>query len=766
VQPTTNTSYCYVVTDSSSGTPVASFRSAAVNITVEPTLLAGPPKPIGLYGDSGQRFTLRSFPTGGTRQYTYQWYSGSSSTCSSDLTELGNGRNQSVAPTTSTWYCYHLSDSSYGAPTVLSLPTQVVVNSTLLAGPISYPVIGSESPAIDGGTHENVTLKANPSGGALALGKPYVYQWYEGNFSNCTGDTTKVTSGGTASTYTAQPASSLYFCYTVTDANLTTKESSSVLLTVSPVLSPGAPTPATPTIDVGRSVVLSANSYGGTPPYAYQWFAGTNCVSGSLLPNQNSATLTVNTSGVFVYRVTDSSNGLLALGQRSECATANATVALNSDPATVGPTVSPLSTIDLGQSVTLTASVTPHTGTPVITYQWYNGTSSTCSSDQNIAGATTTSTAATPTSLTSVHPDYFCFSVSDGSSNPPLKYSNTVLVTVNPDPTAKPITVTPGGNALIDSGTAETVTLYANPVGGTGNLSYQWYSGYFATCLSDTTPVGANSATFTTPVGLFQSTDYCYKVTDSSIPTESSETTNALTVIVEQALLAGAPKASSASVDVGQNVTLTASASAGTLHYTYQWFTAGNATCGGTWYLIAGATSTKPTYLIYPAVPGTTYYCYRVNDTSNGTPLEQSANSAAAAVVTVYGTLAAGPINCLDTNTGKPCALVIPDNDHVTLTAEPLQSPADSSAYQYAWYSGGSTVCSSDTTRIAGQTNATLLVIASSSGTYYCYTVTDGTHGVSPVSSPTYFVDPPSAGPASDPAAAWAAVPVAAVRTE
>lgn len=764
VAPQVTTSYCYVVTDSSKGTPVADLHSAAVNISVDPSLVAGPIAPTGLYGDSGQTFELRANPAGGTAKYVYQWYSGASTStsCLSDTTLLGTGKDQNVTPTASTSYCYSISDSSYSAPTVRSSLDAITVNATLSAGAISFPVIvAGVSPAIDSGTSESVTLNANPTGGALAPGRTYSYQWYYGNYTNCAADTTKVPSGGTSITYTAAPTSSLDYCVTVKDSNGTTAESGYVQVSVNPAMLPGAPTPAAPQIDAGQSVILTADPAQGTSPYTYQWFAGSSCTSGSLIPSQNGQTYTATAAGSYIYRVTDSSNGLLALGQRSACATAAATVVVNSDPVPLTPTISPLATIDFGQTVELAASVTPGTGTPVISYQWRNGTSASCSSDQNLAGQMSTTLFATPTALTTVHPDYFCFAVSDGSYTPPTELSATVLVTVNPVPVANPIKNTPGGNGLIDLGTTETVTLYSEASGGTGALSYKWFSGSFASCASDTNLVGTN-ATFTTPIGLSTTTDYCYQVTDSASPTESAETATAFLVTVEKALVAGAPAASWSTVDLGQYVNLTATASGGTGKYTYQWFT-GNQTCAGL-SMIAGAATTSALYKEFPQVAGTTYFCYRVNDTSNGTPIQQSAYAHVGVAVTVYGTLSAGAITCYDNTAATVCAVTVPNGDSVTLTANP--KGGNTAGYQYVWYSGPSSVCSSDLSgKISGQTTSTLTVTASTSpGTYYCYTVTDGTHGVTPLSSPTYFVDPSASASLVQPAGTWPAPAVAATR--
>jgi large repetitive protein len=730
VSPTATTDYCYTVSDHSVGSPVQGGTSAADAVTVDLALGAGPPTPSGLYGDSGQSFTLKSAPSGGTGVYFYQWYSSTSSSCTAGQTALGTASSQTVAPTASTYYCYALTDSSTDTATAVSATTEVFINATLTAGAIS-----PATPAIDSGTPESVVLTASPSGGALAPpSRVYTYQWYSGSFANCTGDTNAI-AGATSIRYTAQPTTSTYYCYQVTDANNTHARSGSVLLTVDPPLVPGTPSPASAAIDVGRAVGLTVTPMGGAKPYSFQWFAGTSCTSGDLIPGATSATFNASAAGSYVVRVTDVSNGTLALGQRSECSGV-ASVTMNSAPNPSAPVAS-ATAIDSGQSVGLTGSASG--GTPVLTFQWLSGPASSsssknCTSDTEISGATSASLTVSPPAST-----YYCYVVSDGSSDPPLDFSSTVLITVNGAPSAGAITAF--GSPAIDAGAGETVTLSAHATGGTGTLSYQWYSGTSAVCSSDTTPVGTNSPTYTTPGGLASSLDYCYTVTDAASPPVRAATSAGFLVTVDAPIDAVAPAASAPNLDVGQSLTLTASPTGGDQPFLFfQWFT-GNASCGAL-SLIAGATSSTVT--VAPSASGTADYCYRVTDSSNGNPVQASGYSATPAAVAVFGTLTAGPVSCFDVTASATCAPVVHGGDHVALSAAP--TGGDSATYSFTWYTGTSTVCASDTTKVVGQTNQTLAVVASASpGLYYCYAVTDGPRGES-ASSPTYYLDPAASG--------------------
>jgi large repetitive protein len=766
--PLGTTSYCVVVNDHSA-TAWLGNKSASVIVTVDPMLTAAAPSPAGDYGDSGQPFLLTAHPGGGTGSYTLQWLSGMTPSTCTGTAGLGSATTQTVRPSASTYYCYSVTDTSTNPPKVVSLTTEVVVNSTLSGGAVSPSSVAFDAQTT---TAELANLTASPSGGALTpptgSHPTYLYQWRSGTFPACTADTN--ISGATKPwlvVSSASLSSSLYYCYLVIDANNSVAYSSPVLVAFNPALVAPAPTPQSSEVDLGRAATLTAPTpTGGTAPFSYQWFQGSGCtlsggvwtLSGSLLAGATGSSLVVTptANSTYFYRVTDSSNGLLELGQRSACSPA-ASVTVNPTLTPGPPTISPSAAIDLGQTVTLSRPSLPSSeGTPVVSYQWLSGTTSTCSSDANIAGQTgTTYGPVTPGAGTT----YYCYSVTDGSVDPPTIYSASVSVTVNTPLAAGPITAT--GTPSVDGGpgggpSAETVTLLAAPSGGTGTYSYQWYSGASVVCAADINPAGliagATGATFTTP-GLSLTTAFCYTVTDQASPTTTAASTNGLVVTVWPQLLAGKATASVPSLDVGQSVTLTAAPTGGTNPDTaFQWFTASGPSCTGL-SLLAGATSSSPPVTIFPLSAGTTYYCYRVTDSSNGNPVQQSATSTQAVMVKVYPALTAlAPPSCKDygaaawTGPSVPCTAA-KAGDHVTLSAAPVGGNA--SRYTFTWFNGTSSVCASDPAMTGVTTNSTNVIVPATPGSYYCFTVSDG--APSPPTSPTYFLDPPSASPSGAP---------------
>jgi len=188
-------------------------------------------------------------------------------------------------------------------------------------------------------------------------------------------------------------------------------------------LAAGAATPASPTIDDGSSVMLDAAPSGGTPGYTYQWYEGLSatCSSDPAIVGATGATYlaTPASSAYYCYSLHDASTGWPAAVSLS------ATDFVRVDSALVaGAVTAPTLSVTHGHSVNLTAN--PSGGTPGYTYQWYAGTSSTCSSDTAITGATTQTIEVSPNAST-----YYCYVVEDDSTGhaAPGTASPTVEVT-------------------------------------------------------------------------------------------------------------------------------------------------------------------------------------------------------------------------------------------------------------------------------------------------------------------------------------------------
>lgn len=133
--------------------------------------------------DVGQSTALSiSAPTTGAPGYLYQWYSGASSTCTSDSSVVGQtSLTYTASPSSSTYYCVQETDSASTNEIVYTPATQVVV-SALPTVTLTNSVL-----TINSGQSALFTTTNTPGSGGN------MYQWY-----NTTGSTVAI--GGQTST--------------------------------------------------------------------------------------------------------------------------------------------------------------------------------------------------------------------------------------------------------------------------------------------------------------------------------------------------------------------------------------------------------------------------------------------------------------------------------------------------------------------------------------------------------------------------------------
>ncbi len=250
-------------------------------------------------------------------------------------------------------------------------------------------------------------------------------------------------------------------------------------------------------IDVGQGVVFNTSVSGGVPPYTFRWSESSaslgcsfsNATSIQCLPRVSSGTFTVtvnvsDSQGVYVLRTSPSIivNPPLAAGQ--------------------GTPKYPV--IDSGQYILLNANASG--GTPPYFFTWYEGSSSSCSSDPIVTGVNGPILNATP-----VRGTYFCYSVRDNSTGIPadVNTSSTDFVSVDSPLTANPIS--PNAPNILPG---NSLTLTAGPSGGSSPYFIQWYQGQSASCTLNSPIFGATSLSIT--VAPSSSTEYCYSVGDTS----------------------------------------------------------------------------------------------------------------------------------------------------------------------------------------------------------------------------------------------------------
>jgi hypothetical protein len=544
--------------------------------------------------------------------------------------------------------------------------------------------VSPSSWTIDVGQSKTFTATASGGSGSYAS-----YQWYVGGVAQ---------SGATASTFSFAPASAGSYSITVTvtdSSGATSAQSSPATVTVNSALVAPTVTATPTTVNQGQTSSLTSTAVTtGTSPYTYQWLqqapggsyvdVGTNSASYSFVTSSSTA------PGVwsFELQVADSTGAVVT--------SSAATVTVNiSNVLTVS--VSPSSwTMDVGQSKVFSASASGGSGT-YASYQWYVGGAAQ-------SGATVSTFSFAPASAGSYS---ITVTVTD-SSGATSPQSSPATVTVAASPT---VSVAPVGPLAMDVGQVQTFT--ATVTGGSGTINYQWYI--------DGTAVGSNSASYSYTAAGTSHTVNC-KVTDSASTPVTSPASNAVTITV-----AASPTVSispgSATLDVGQSTTFTATASGGSGSLSFQWYVNS---------VLQSAATSSFTYTASATGIFTIYV--QVTDSAS-TPVTVKSNSA---TVNVNSALVA------PTASASPATV---DQGHTSsLTSTAVTTGTSPYTYQWLEEAPGATSYSDVGTSSASFSFAT--TASTSTGVWsFELQVTDSTGAVVTSSAVTVKVDPALAAP-------------------
>ena len=594
------------VTDSTPTPVTVNSVPATVTVSLIPTapvISAGP----GTI-DSSQSSTLSTTTSfsGGTSPYTCQWLEEASA--GGNFDDLGSSFSCTTSsnPTVSTGslattgvWSFELQVTDSASETVTSTPVAVTVNPVPVA-----PVVSANPGAIDIGQSATLSTTTSLSGGTPA----YTCQWLEeapgaGNFgdlgvsftSGCT-----TSSKPSISTGVLLNSGTWSFELQVTDSAASPETTTSNVVTVAVSIgTPVAPviTASPTTIDSGQSSTLSTTTSfsGGTSPYTCQWLeespgaltygsmgSSFTCTAGSQ-PSVSTGALSTTGTWSFELQVTD--------GASETVASAPVTVTVN--PILTAPTVaaSP-STIDIGQSSTLTTVSGFTGGTPTYTCQWLEEAPGAGSFD-DLGSSFSCTTSSQPTlstgTLSTVGTWSFELQVTDSASETVTSTLDTVTVSLVP--VAPVIGVSPG---TVDSGQSSMLLTTTSFSGGTSPYTCQWLQeapaagsfsdlGSLFSCTSGSKPSVSTGALTTTGTWSFE-----LQVTDSA-----SETVTSAPVSVMVNFAPGAPVISTSpgTIEGGQSSTLTTVSgfTGGTPTYTCQWLE--EAPSAGTYSLLGGSFS-------------------------------------------------------------------------------------------------------------------------------------------------------------------------------
>ena len=697
------------VTDHASSPETAT--SVAVAETVDSALVAPVISVAPTTVDVAQISTLTtSTPfSGGTPTYTCQWLEKAPGGNYADLgasfaCTAGSAPNTAgpLAETGTYHFELQVTDSSGTPATVTSNAVAVTVDAdptvtATPAGPLTYDVGQSAS---------TLTASVTYSGP-----NSVPVEWYSSTAASCSSSSTDTGVSGSTLTPTTSATGTTYYCAVVSDSGVPgySSPSNSVEVEVGVALSGGTPTPTSPTLDNGQSILLTADPAGGSGSNTFVWYSGTGsgpCTGSSIgtASSESTGSLSVGTH-YFCYVVTDSD--LNSVSSAWDAVTVNA--ALTAPVISIAPT-----TVDVGQLSTITTGTSFSGGTATYTCQWLEkapggsflpvGASFACS-----AGGEPT----TGGSLASAGTWEFELQVTDSSATPASVVSNAAAIVVDADPT---VGVSPTGLLAYDVGQTPATLTAAINYSGPNSAPVEWFSSASTVCNSGTTDTGVGGTVFTPSTSSAGVTYYCAVVSDSGVPLYTS-VSSPVEVEVGQSLLAGTPTPTSPTLDTGQSISLTANPSGGSTPYTVQWYNGtGSGPCTGT-PLSIGLSQT-----VTPLAAGMSYYCYVVTDSV--------LNTAASAWDTV-------------TEDGSPSILVQPGpatidaGQTATLTATVI---GGTGIFSWQWYDESGAIVGAS----GMGTTATYGFSVPDAGIYVVFTDTGTTVGASPTvnatSSPTVSV--------------------------
>jgi hypothetical protein len=543
------TYYCAVVTDS--GLPAFSSASNGVLVTVSAVLGTPMLSPATATIDIGQSLVFTATWSGGTSPYTATLYS-SSGTCSSGSTlvqAISSATSPqaftAVSPASAVSYCVVVIDSAdtpvsgtSGASTVTVSADPTV--SVLPAGPFAYDL---------GQAASSLSATITYTGPNTAT-----VEWYSSLTSTCNSGSTDTDHSGTTFTPPIESAGTTYYCGVISDSGVPGYSSASNSVEVIVGMPLGTPvlSPPSAAIDTGQSVIFTVAWSGGTSGFTATLYSSSGtCNSASTLVQAIISATTpqaftaVSPVGAINYcaAVTDSANTPVTTTSAASPVTVNADPTVSVAP--VGPFV-----YSVGQTATpLTATVT-YSGVNTVSVEWFSATSSSCS-----GGSTTTGHSGlsyTPTTA-SAGTTYYCAVLSDSGIPSYKSVSSAVEITVRTAFSVKSFTA-----SLSETDVGISTTFTVSVSGGVGPFTYA-YTGL---------PPGCNSSNATTlacvPTGTGTFTVRVF-VNDSTGLTA----TTTLSLTVNSAAAISQFTASASSVNVGDETTLSVSASGGTTPYTY-----------------------------------------------------------------------------------------------------------------------------------------------------------------------------------------------------
>ncbi|MDP4818334.1 MAG: hypothetical protein NWR69_04910, partial [Flavobacteriales bacterium] len=673
-----------------SGCGAATSASAEVVVVEDPSITVQPLTSQTVC-QNGTSTPLTVTVTGGTGTTTYQWFT---NPINSNVGGIASGNAATLTPITAfvgTAYVYCvINTTGIGCSSSASTTSEVIVVpiSTVTTQPLNTQTV-----CLNGATTPLSFVYSNGTGTAT-------YQWYS-NAANSTVAGTAI-AGETNATFTplsATVGTTYYYCeLTLSGSGCGTviTATAAVVVVDLPIIT-GQPTVTQNICDGGTANPIAVAYSGGVGTASYQWFSNnTNASTGGVLiagETANQYTLpTLTTPGNYFYYVEVTLSG-------SGCGTIASDaseVVVFPDPAIA---TQPLTTQSLCVNGTPTdLQVTFIDGAGTASYQWFSNTTNAATGGTLLVSATNANY--TPSTVNPGTQFFYCEITFTGSGcAPATSTSAEVVVVALPTVSLQAIaneTVCLGGTPS---------TLSPGILGGTGAVSYQWYSNTTNDVTTGTAIAGETNATYS-PGATAVGATYYYLITTFAGTNCGSVTTDASQIIVvADPTITTQPIATDSLCVGGTPATLSVASTGGVGTPTYQWYSnTTNSNIGGT--TIPGAAS--DTYSP-PAttVVGSEYFYAEITLSGSGC---DAVNSAVSEIVNV-----ADPIISTQPLTTQNECLDAPT------TALSAAVSGGLGSVSYAWFSNSSAVAPG--TVIPGANTTSILPANTPVGITYYYMV-------------------------------------------
>jgi gliding motility-associated-like protein len=686
--------YC-IVTLSGSGCGTAVSAVGQVVVVADPTISTQPTTTQSICV-SGTPASISVAYINGSGTPTYQWYSNTTtSTITGTAIPGATSATFTFSPmnTPGTYYYYCvITLSGSGCNVITSATSQVIVvaDATIATQPQ-----GSQTVCLNG-VPNALTVTINNGLGTIT------YQWYCTTANN--NFTGSALPGATSATFvppTNVVGARYYYCrvnvFSLTCGVVFVVTSApGAIIVVAPPTVNAQPT-ATQSICIGgTSTPLSMGYTGGTGTASYQWYSNlTNSNTGGTAiagATTNSYTPAGASIGTFYYYGVVTLTGLGCGSVSSNVANVN----VIADPIiTTQPTVSQTMCVG-GIPSALNTAYSGGAGTA--SYQWFSNTTNATTGGTAVSGATGASF--TPAAINAAG-NYFYYgavTLSGSGCGTVTSSAANVIVVDDPSFSAQPLgtqTVCLGGTTTLLSTTA---------IGGTGILSYQWFSNASNSAAGGTLIAGATTTTYSPPSGTIGTIYYYCEVSATGNGCGTAASATAAVIVVSPPTVSTQPTVTQTICNGGTSAALTVAYTGGTGTASYQWYSnATSSNTGGT--LIAGATTS--TYTPTGLTTGTYYYycVITLSGSSCGSTTSNIATVIAVADPTITTQPTATQTICVG---GAPSALTLAYSNG---TGTP----------SYQWYSN-TTSATTGGTLIAGATSASYAPpVLNIAGSFYYY---------------------------------------------